>query len=316
MHPRSNEARYRVAERRLWDAHGATPAEHLLQLARNHAAVRIQEVGKGPPVLFVHGANTSGSSWVPLAARLHDFRCIVLDRPGTGLSQALQRPLNRHTLPRFGDTLLVDVLDALGLELAHLVATSFGGYIALRTAAAHPDRIDRMVQFSWPVGAPTEWLPPIMRIMSVPGVGRLLASLPASERSVRATFRRIGHGASLEDGRITREDLDCYLALLRHTDTMRNELGLARAFVSPVRGLNRVLLSDDVLANVAAPTYFLWGDNDPFGNAETARRLVRRMTHAEVEMVPGAGHAPWLDDLEHATTVVRQFLSDGSKPSI
>ncbi len=309
MPRRLDESRYRVAEQRLWDAHGVAPTEHVLPLARTNVAVRVQEVGDGPAVLFVHGANTSGASWAALAARLDGFRRLVLDRPGTGLSEPLTTPLDRDTLPEFAEALLVDVLDALDVRHAHLVATSLGGYIGLRTAAAHPERVDRMVQFSWPVGAPTDWLPPFMRIMSVPGVGRLLASLPASERTVRAIFRRIGHGPSLDDGRITRHDIGCYLALLRHTDTMRNELGPARAFVGPLRGLNRLLLSDEVLARVTAPTYFVWGGNDPFGNAETARQLVARMPDAEYEVMPGAGHAPWLDDLEYTATLVRQFLS-------
>ena len=38
----------------------------------------------------------------------------------------------------------------------------------------------------------------------------------------------------------------------------------------------------------------------PFGNAETARALVGRMPNVTLEILPGAGHAPWLDDLPHA----------------
>jgi 2-hydroxy-6-oxonona-2,4-dienedioate hydrolase len=303
------ESPYKEAERRLWGSLGVTPSEKWLHLQRNDVNVRVQEVGEGPAAVFLHGANTSGPSWAALAAHLGGLRCIILDRPGTGLSRPLAAVLDAESLPRFADTLVVDVLDALGLESAHLVATSFGGYIALRTAAAHPDRVDRMVQFSWPVGAPITWLPLFMRILSIPGVGRLVATLPPSERSVRTTFRRIGHGPSLEAGRITQEDLNCYLALLRHTDTMRNELAPARVFVSPVRGLNRVLLTDDVLAKIRTPTYFLWGERDPFGGANTARQLIKRMPNAELELIPGAGHAPWLDELGHCASATQGFLS-------
>ena len=51
--------------------------------------LRVQELGDGPPILFIHGANTSGTSWATLAAKLPSFRCLLLDRPGTGLSPAL-----------------------------------------------------------------------------------------------------------------------------------------------------------------------------------------------------------------------------------
>jgi pimeloyl-ACP methyl ester carboxylesterase len=133
-----NEVRYREAERRLWESIGATPAERRLHLERNDITVRVQELGEGPAVLFVHGGSTSGASWAGLAARLEGFRCIILDRPGTGLSQPLATELDAQGLSRFGETLVIDVLDALGMESAHLVATSLGGYIALRTAAAFP----------------------------------------------------------------------------------------------------------------------------------------------------------------------------------
>jgi hypothetical protein len=92
-----------------------------------------------------------------------------------------------------------------------------------------------MVQFSWSVGAPTSWVPWSMRLMGVPGVARLIAAMPATERSARVTFRRIGHGPSLDAGRITDEDIATYLALLRYTKTMREDARIARvlgAFVS------------------------------------------------------------------------------------
>jgi len=287
-----NERLYRAAEERLWQSHGVTPREHRLHLSANAVTVRVQEVGEGPPVLFIHGANTSGASWAALASRLRGFRCLILDRPGTGLSEPLPQELNAERVARFADTLVADVLDALGIDTAHLVATSYGGYIALRSAAAHPDRVQRMVQFSWPVGAPTDWLPSFMRLMAVPGVGRLIAALPASERSVRMTFRRIGHGASLDAGRITREDLECYLALLRYTDTMRNELAPARVFVSPVHGLRRMLLPDDLMARIESPIHFVWGENDPFGGPATGRALLNSLPNATLEVLPAAGHAP------------------------
>jgi 2-hydroxy-6-oxonona-2,4-dienedioate hydrolase len=303
-----NEARYREAEAALWRSFEVTPTEQRVHLARNDVTVRIQEVGNGPPVVVVHGANTSGASWAALASRLGGFHAILLDRPGTGLSDPLARTLDSTSLPAFGDTLVVDVLDALNLPSAHIVATSFGGYVAGRTAAAHPERVDRMVQFSWPVGAPNPRLPGFLRMASIPGLARLMAAIPATDRTVRMLFRQMGHGPSLEAGRITRADLDAYLALLRHTDTMRNELAPSRAFISPIRGLNRLLLPNGILAQVRTPTHFVWGERDPFGSPETGRALVERIPNATLEVLPGAGHAPWLDDLDYTVNVVDRFL--------
>lgn len=293
-----NETAFRDAEHRLWETVGARPTERRVHLERNDVTVRLQEVGEGLPVVFVHGMNTFGSSWASLAARLPHFRCLLLDRPGNGVSDPLPAPLGKDGVPGFADSLVIDVLDALGLEWAHVVATSFGGYIGLRSAAAHADRIGRMVQFSCPAMAVTM---PVRSL--VPLVPFIL--MPPSERRVRALFRRIGNGASLDDGRITQADIDAFLALLRYTDTKRNERSMFQGTRSTPK---RLALSNAMLAGIRTPTYFLWGENDPFGGVETARRLVDYMPNAEFEMLPGAGHAPWLDDIEHAAKTVTTFL--------
>jgi 2-hydroxy-6-oxonona-2,4-dienedioate hydrolase len=303
--------RYREAELRLWRSLGALPRERLLRLPRLATDLRIQEVGDGPPIIFVHGANTSGASWASIAAHVSSFRCIILDRPGTGLSPPLAPPIDATSLPTFAEALVVDVLDALELPAANLIATSFGGYVALRTAAAHPARVLRMVLFSWSAGLPVDRLPLFMRLMTLPGVGRLAAALPASERSIRQVFRGLGHGAALADGRITPEDIACILALYRHTDTMRNELAMGRALIAP-SGRLRMAFPDELLASIRAPTYLLWGERDPFGGAAVARAVAERLPDATLELLPGAGHAPWLDDLDRCVEVAGSFLASGT----
>jgi pimeloyl-ACP methyl ester carboxylesterase len=306
-----NERAYRAAEQRLWQAVGVEPVEHRLHLRRNEVDARVQEVGAGPPVLFIHGAGTSGISWARLAGRLGGFRCLLLDRPGTGLSASLPRPVDTARMAELGDTLVADVLDALGLASAALVATSFGGYIGLRAAAATPDRVERMVQLSWPLGSPTSGVPLFIRAMALPGVRHLATAIPPTRRSMPILFRRAGHGPKLDDGRITRDDLDAYYALMRYTDTRRNEFAPARALVSPVRGLDRLYLTDETLAAIRCPTLFLWGGRDPFGGADVARPFAARIDGAELEVLPDAGHTPWLDDLDGCASSISAFLGEG-----
>ena len=302
------ESRYRGAEARLWASLGATPVERRLHLARLGVTVRAQEVGAGPPVVFIPGAQTAGISWAGTAARLAGFRCILLDRPGTGLSEPLRPPPTARSLPALADALLVDVLDALELERAHLVATSLGGYVALRTAAAHPERVDRLVEVGWPLGAPSSTLPLAMRLAGVPGLGGLMASVPSTRRSMTWLFRRMGHGPNLDAGRISRQELDMYVAMARDSDTIRHELGRASAFVSPRRGLRALVLPEELLARVVSPTLFIWGEHDGFGGLEVARWLVERLPDARLVVVPNAGHTPWLDDVERVTAEAAGFL--------
>lgn len=300
--------RYRDAEARLWASLDARPTERSIHLEGLGVTVRVQELDGGAPVLFIHGANTSGISWATLAARLDGRRRLLVDRPGTGLSDPLRPALDLARLPAFGDAFAIDVLDALGVARADLVATSFGGYLALRAAAAHPDRIRRLALLGWSAGAPVPRVPAFMRAMTLPLVGRLAGAVPPNRRSVGAMFRGIGHGPALDDGRITPLDLETYLALLRETDTLRNELETGRAFVSLRHGLDGVALRSELLRRVTAPTLLLWGDRDPFGGEAVARSFAASLPNAELRVMRGVGHAPWLDDLEGCVRALSAFL--------
>ena len=304
-----NEDRYRHAERALWASTGATPTERTIALRRTGTSVRIQEVGAGPAVIFVHGAANGGTSWASLVARLDGFRCIVIDRPGCGLSP---RSAVRHddvaALGAFADDLVVDVLDAVGVAQAHVVGTSFGGYFALRAAAAHPDRIDRLVTLSWSFGAPTVATPFVMRIAMQPVLGRLVMRVPITERMARLLLKQIGLRRAVETGRFGPVEMAWFLSLLRDTDTMRNEIDATPRIVT-LRGFNEATrLPPSLLAKVTSPSYFLWGEEDPMGGSEIARQFVTNFPDAELELLPRAGHAPWIDAPDHVADRVGSFL--------
>ena len=164
--------RYLEAERRLWQHYGLEPDERFLDLDAPAARLRVLEVGSGEPVLFVHGTVGPGG-WPSLISELPGFRSIVLERPGWGLSSAID-----FSGQDYG-TLVADVLrgalDALGLERAHVVGGSIGNVWALRLAAQHPSRVGRIVLLG---GGP------IVSEAGVPGIIRLLAS-PAGALMVR-----------------------------------------------------------------------------------------------------------------------------------
>lgn len=305
-----NEGRFRDAERRLWESVDLAPIEHRVHLAHADCDVRIQEVGAGPAVVFVHGASNGGSSWASLVARLEGFRCIMLDRPGCGLSDRLPtRPDGIEGIESYADALIPDLVDTLDLASAHVVATSYGGYFALRAAAARPDRIDKVVEFSWTIGAPMAKVPLLMRLGSAPGAGWLMARVPPTERTVRMMLRQIGLGAALESGSFTQASLDWYAALLRHTHTMRNDIESSPQLISLIHGMNeRVLLPTSLLAGIRTPVLFLWGEDDPNGGADIARQFTEHFPNAELELINVAGHAPWMDDPDRAALATRTFL--------
>ncbi len=304
--------RYRAAEAKLWESLGSSPTEREIELPELRTRVRIQEVGDGEPVLFIHGGPSVGTNWAPLVSQMHGFRSIVVDRPGSGLSDPL--PVTPERLEDFADLFVVDVLDALGLDRAHVVASSFGGFLALRAAAGSPHRFDRMVQMACPAGATGMVVPSFMRAAAIGPIRRLITMLPPNERAARSMLRQIGHGKTVDADGFSPTFMGWYLSLQRDTATMRNDMQLIGSLVTPRGAMHPALsLPEHVLARVDVPTHFYWGADDPFGGVDVAQRMVAGMSDATLEMVADAGHLPWLDDPEHAARAVRSFLGSSMR---
>lgn len=307
----SDPTAYREAEAGFWHSLGAHPTEREVELPRLGVRVRIQELGEGEPVLFVHGGPSAGTNWASLAARLPGFRCILVDRPGTGLSEPY--PVTAGDLDAFADVFVVDVLDALALDRAHVVASSFGGFLALRGAAVAPDRFDRMVQMACPAGAAGMAVPGFMRAAAVAPLRRLITALPPDERGARSMLRQLGHGTTVDAGGFSPEFMGWYLSLRRDTATLPNDLRMIASLVSPTGKVHPALdLPADLLGRVRTPTWFYWGEDDPFGGAAVATAMVEAMDDAGLEVVADSGHLPWLDDPERAARAVEAFLRSGA----
>jgi pimeloyl-ACP methyl ester carboxylesterase len=105
------------------------------------------EAGSGDEtVVLVHGSGpgvTSYANWRLVLPELgKDFRCVAPDMVGFGYSE---RPDGvEYSVQVWADQTL-GVMDALGIEKAHLIGNSFGGAIALRIASQHPDRVGKLV---------------------------------------------------------------------------------------------------------------------------------------------------------------------------
>lgn len=101
--------------------------------------------GSGESVLLIPGLGASCRSWDPIIDVLSQpFSTIAPDNRGTGRSQA-KRPVNR--LQDYVSD-LVELLDHLQVDRAHVVGLSLGGMIAQRLAIDHPGRVNRLVLIS------------------------------------------------------------------------------------------------------------------------------------------------------------------------
>ncbi len=308
-----DSAKYLDAERRLWASFGLQSTEQRIHLQNLDVTVRVQMIGEGPPVVLIHGASVSGTSWLNLVQGLSGFRCILLDRPGCGLSDPMPGDAGKadmDALKRAADLLIPDLLDALELPDAHVLGSSFGAYFALRAAAHAPERVRRVVLYSWSMGIPMDHTPLVMRFAGIPGIGELTVRMPINRRGARMMLRQVGLKGAIDSGKFTADMLDWYVALLRSTPTALNEMRSAPKVIRPIKGVNRaVLFTDELLARVTSPVYCFWGEDDPNGGAETAKQFVARLPHCTLELVPNAGHAPWIDEPERAIASTRAFLN-------
>lgn len=146
MTPKSEDVRvtqFKEAERRLWDRYGLSPEEATVSVGDSGRRVRYWEVGSGPPLLFVHGGTAVGSTWVPLIDRIKGRRCIVIDRPGCGLSD----PVDYHSIDprRYSTEVITGVLDELDVDSAAVIGNSYGGTIGFFVAFDRPDRVSSLV---------------------------------------------------------------------------------------------------------------------------------------------------------------------------
>lgn len=117
------------------------------EIEANGIRTNYLESGSGDQnVVLVHGSGpgvTSYANWRLVLPELgKHFHCIAPDMVGFGYSE---RPADvKYGLDTWADQTL-GVMDALGIEKAHLIGNSFGGAIALRLATKNPDRVDKLV---------------------------------------------------------------------------------------------------------------------------------------------------------------------------
>lgn len=138
--------------------------------------IRCYRVGKGPDILFIHGAPGSIDDWLPMKDGLADrFRLTFYDRPGYGGSDPVK---NGFTQDKQAEVALA-LIDRLGLENSVVVGHSFGGGIALAMAMRNPLHIKAFVC----VGArsyPKAGSPMIFHLLRRPIIGRAMLAIMRS----------------------------------------------------------------------------------------------------------------------------------------
>lgn len=137
-------------------------------------ATNYHDLGKGAPVLLIHGSGPGVSAWanwrLTLAALAPQFRCLAPDLAGFGYSQV---PAGYRFSRQGWLDQMIGFLDGLGAEKVHVIGNSFGGSMALALAIAAPDRVDRLVLMG-SVGVPFELTPGLDAVWGyTPGIANM-----------------------------------------------------------------------------------------------------------------------------------------------
>jgi len=240
------------------------------------------------PVVLIHAASLSAIQWYPQASELgRTHQLYALDIMGDiGLSRQAAAIHSRADAAGW----LVATLDALEIERAIFVGSSFGGFQAANLAVHHPDRVQGLALL-----APAATLRPFALLANLFIRTGSLVPLPAT---VKPGLKGMMSG-SLPDPRIVRQ----------------MELGVA-GFRYDRAGIYPSSLPDDELAGIACPTLVLLGDRemiyDPTKAADRARALIPDCT---VAVVPGVGHLLGLQRPDIVNPQLTAFVASVEHPA-
>lgn len=241
------------------------------------------EKGSGPAALFVHGVPLNGFHWRHALDRLGDLRrCLAPDLMGLGYSDVgPEQPVDFDAQAG----MLLQFMDALGVETVDLVGNDSGGAVAQILATNAPDRIRSLTltncdtHDNWP---PEPFLP-IVNLGKAGQFGHALAGLLANPEAARSPR---GLGAAFEfPERLTEEVLAVYLTPVTATDERRRQIS---AYVAGQDCAQTVRIEHRLKA-FDKPTLIVWADSDVFFPTPWARWLEKTIPGTrKVEILNGA----------------------------
>ena len=266
------------------------------------SAVHVIEAGNGPPIVHLHGNNTSSLSHLPLLDHLTTVRSYLVDRPGYGLSDL--DPFPREDFRSWAVRFVDDVFDALGLGSAVMVGASGGGAWAVWYALDRPERVRRLVLLGSVPLLPGSRIPMPIRMLATPVVGDLLVrAVKPGRRMILSMMASMGEGDTI----LRHPDLlDSLIAGARDPVATAANLAELRAFLSPFGVRAAARIRPDDLRRLAVPTLMIWGDRDPVVSVPAARAAAELMPDARIEVLP-AGHVPWLGHPDRVAELLRDF---------
>jgi 3-oxoadipate enol-lactonase len=240
------------------------------------------------PVLMIQGLGASKNAWnlqrIAMATR---FRCISFDNRGAGRSD---KPTEPFTLEQMADDAIA-VLDAAGIETAHVVGASMGGVISQIVAVKYPHRV-RSLTLVCTACRNHPWRQDLLQTWAKTAeekgmieVGKEAAQWVMSPRSFRRlvpAFTWMGPLAALRP---------------RHS------------FVSQIDAiLNTREDLVDQLSTITAPTMVIVGNQDILTPRGDSEEIAERIPNSELVVISGAAHGLMMEHSSTFNKILIEFL--------
>lgn len=245
--------------------------------------------GEGDPLLLVMGMSGTHLGWGdPFLDELaKDFAVTAYDHRGVGRSSRVDVPF---TLAELADD-AAGLLDALGIESAHVVGVSMGGMVAQQLALRHPDRVRTLVIGCSYAGGEGSALTP-------PENGQRLAEAWLSgdrERALRVGWDINVSGPFAERPGEYERWREMALAL-------RVPLAIIMLQIQAIGGHD----VSERLGEVSVPTLVVHGTEDRMLPPANSRVIAERIPGARLVELEGVGHLFWWEQPERSAELVRE----------
>jgi pimeloyl-ACP methyl ester carboxylesterase len=262
-----------------------------MPIARNGAVeLYYESTGSGPAVLLISGqAMTLDAWWRTVPELSRSFRVVTFDNRDVGRSSRWPLP---YVVAHMAEDAIA-VLNAAGIERAHVYGISLGGMVAQELALHYPERVQALVLGATTAGGPDAILPrpqPLTFFVRVGAMGPEEAEWAAVPYNYGLHTRR-------EHGERIAEDIARRVA--HQTDTLAYLHQVAAAAAHNTAGR---------LGSIRVPTLVVHGEEDAVMPPGNGQLLADGIPGAELKLWPGAGHL-YVTDEPEADRYIRRFLA-------
>jgi pimeloyl-ACP methyl ester carboxylesterase len=264
--------------------------EHALkQIDAGGLTIGYREAGDGEPVIFLHGIGSGSAGWT---AQLDHFgkrwRAIAWDAPGYGGSGDLEG--ETPGTAAYADA-LAGLMDALGIERAHLVGNSLGSLFAGAFARRYRPRVRSL-------------------LLSDPAIGHGDADPETREASLKMRLEGV-----YKDGPVRMAEARAHKVVAPGTSeavlaAVRAVMGQVRpdGYAQAARTLSQGKLLVD-LEGCDAPALVITGSEDIVTPPKGGRKVAALLVNGRFELLEGLGHLPYVEAPERFNALLEDFLA-------